>query len=927
GESALDQAMGLMNHDGETNIALLVDKTIATLVDKLKDIRLILSSQEEVCERHFLEPEVLLFPDELSRLHSGLLGFCNGAFKDNPFQELPPLRGIYFCSGEQSGRTALSITDTTSRLGSRELPGTGHGLFLHDFFAKILPADRALYAPTRRARDWQRLTGNLWLTGFATAVLLLCILLTHAWHANKTAINTVAPEYKQTILFKNDPVADTAMMVEFGAQIKRIMQINREWSGPRMGLNASIRLETALKQRYCRRFHEHFDADINNRIEGVIAKGGWHKDNADPAVRYIPFIVRRINLLRARFDGADAAGLAAMPDPDYALMLFGKERSQTADEVFSHYKNAYIDYLIWQTDVEPLNRSLAGMQRLLSNFFAENHGDMRWLVTWADRHLHDRVVRMNTFWHGTQPDSEMATVGPAFSRQGQQLIGRFVTEELETAVGQSLMIAQPKAQFAAWYQDAYYTAWFDFCAQFNQGPKLFAEDADWEAALEHLTGDETPYTVLLERLEGELFPPLETQTQTQAQAWPSLKPTPETQEKYGLWLTRVRNFGIARHADVGALGDQPAARQILDQAGNQMSGKTAFAAKIALGAMEQSRLAKAGEALRQYRQAIAAFSGITTDSRYAYKIVRQSFEATPTEGASPLHTANRALEELAAALAPAGPPVDISGDRDPLSRLLKSPLDHLWQFSVAQSGCYLQELWDQEVVVKVQGVRSSRKRATLLFGNEGLVQGYMRTHAGPFVRQSSSRGYYPLELQDAHVPFEKNFFKYVQQGRRWWVASGGAIQESYAVSITALPTDVNAEAHLKPYMTRLILEHPDGDTVLENKQYPVERVFTWLPMNDGDVVLQILFENLALSRRYSGYCAFGQFLRDFSKGSKRFKAKHFPEQLSDLRRIRVDEIEVNYRMTESQAKPIKRLLRAIPQRPPGTIVQCAKPAR
>ncbi|MCK7511994.1 MAG: hypothetical protein MZV70_53420 [Desulfobacterales bacterium] len=31
------------------------------------------------------------------------------------------------------------------------LPGTSQGLFLHDFFAKILPKERSLFAPTRQA--------------------------------------------------------------------------------------------------------------------------------------------------------------------------------------------------------------------------------------------------------------------------------------------------------------------------------------------------------------------------------------------------------------------------------------------------------------------------------------------------------------------------------------------------------------------------------------------------------------------------------------------------------------------------------------------------------------------------------------------------------------------------------------------------------
>lgn len=920
-EPALDQAMGMMNHDGETDIAALANKTMDTIVDKLKDMRLVLSNKEEVRHQHYLDPEVLLFPDELARLRKGLIGFCTGAFKDNPFQELPPLRGIYFCSGRQAGRPVPSKADAVSKIGSRELPGTGHGIFLHDFFSRILPGDRYLYAPTRRARDWKRLTGNLWLTAFITVALLFSIVLTHAWNENKAAINAVSPPYRQTILFENDPVADIAVMVEFGRQIRKIEQINANWKVPRMGLNASLRLEEDLKKRYCQRFYEHFDADINHRIEGHIANGGWQKNDYEAAVRYIPFITRRINLLKARFDGAGPEQLAQLPDPDYALMLFTDSHTAAAEEVLSQYKGAYIDYLIWQQAVEPLNKSLAGMQRLLSNYFSESQGDMRWLVAWANRHMRGQAVTLNQFWHGDQPDAALAVVGPAFTRKGQKLIGHFVSDELEAAVGQTLYIAQPKEQFARWYQDAYYGAWVKFCQDFGKGSLLFAADRDWEMALESLTGDATPYLRLFDRMGDELFP------LTDEDPWPGLKLDPVHEEKYGAWLELVRNFGLVRHASAGQdLADNPAAKMVGQRAVGKLSGKMAIAAKIALGTMTESRLAKAGDAYGQYREALAGFAGITTDPRYAHQLVREGFEDNPAQARSRLLAARKAIDSLKIALAP-DQPAPAKADEDPFWSLFEAPIDKLWQFSVAQAACHLQDLWDQEVIVKLQGVQAPRQRSALLFGDQGLVQKYMQTHAAPFVHQSSSRGYYVVKRQGAWLRFYSSFFDFVKQGERWWANSGGEIQQTYPVTVAAYPTDVNAEAHIKPYMTRLILEDKESPIVLENKQYPVEKRFTWQPASDGNVVLQILFENLTLTVRYSGYCAFGQFLKDFSEGYKRFKAEYFSDQLTELHRIGVNEIEVTYRMPESQVRPIKRLMRATPGPPPAGVIRCAKPAR
>lgn len=915
-QAALDQAMGMMNHDSETDIAVIVNRTVDNIVNKLKDFRLILANRDNVRDRHFVEPEVLLFPDELSRIRKGLMVFCKGAFKDNPFQELPPVRGIYFCSAQQSGRPVVSRMSAICPLGGQELPGTGHGFFLHDFFARIMPADRFLYAPTRSAKEWSRITGNLWLTAYVTLVLICCIFLTHSWNENKSAINAVSPQYKKAILFKNEPVNDIAIMAEFGDQIKKIEKINATWKTPRLGLKASIRLEKDLKQRYCKRFNEHFDADINNRIEAHIANGGFSKDSFEPAIRYIPFITRRINMLKARFDGAGRRQLAELPDPDYALMSIGDDRVPSADVILSRYKNAYVDYLVWQKDIEPINKSLAGMQRLLSNHFEENQGDMRWLVAWANRHLRGKAISMNTFWRSEASDVKLATINPAFTHQGQKLIGHFVTDELEKAVGQSLFIAQPKAQFVAWYQDAYYGAWMKFCADFDKGLDLFEADGAWEKALELLTGEATPYLRLFDTMECEFFPVLD------PVQWPSMKPTVDNEEKYGAWLSQVHNFGIIRQV---LAGEAPTENSVAKSIADKLSGNAAIAADLPLEAMGAGRLAKAKEAYRQYQNAIAGFAGITKDKKYAYGIVRSGFEDSPAEAKSHLFAAGKAMANLKMALVSDDKPVN--GGKEVFWPLFGESLDLLWQFSVKQAGEHLQDLWDQEVIVAIQGVRDPRQMSSMLFDDQGLAQNYIRTYAKPFIQQSSARGLYATKRQGAHIPFHNGFFDYIKRGEHWWAVSGGKIEQSYTVKVVAYPTDVNVEARLRPYMTRLVLEGEEGATILENKQYPVEKNFIWRPAYDGNVVLQIVFENITLVIRYSGHCAFGQFLNDFSGGYNIFKAEQFPDQLNDLERIGVKQIEVAYQLQKSQIQPIVKLMSDTPGRPPGTIIAAAKRER
>jgi hypothetical protein len=81
--------------------------------------------------------------------------------------------------------------------------------------------------------------------------------------------------------------------------------------------------------------------------------------------------------------------------------------------------------------------------------------------------------------------------------------------------------------------------------------------------------------------------------------------------------------------------------------------------------------------------------------------------------------------------------------------------------------------------------------------------------------------------------------------------------------------------------------------------------------------------DIALTRTYTGYCAFAKFLNDFQSGRKVFTVRDFPEYASAFHRMAVREIEVIYRFQPSQVQPILRLLNSAPGRPPANIIACS----
>ncbi|MGD8833483.1 MAG: type VI secretion protein IcmF/TssM N-terminal domain-containing protein [Desulfobacteraceae bacterium] len=925
-KSSVSQAMGLMNHDGETDIPVFVNKTIDTITEKLKDIRLIMANDEKVVGRYAIEPEVLLFPDEFSRLRGGLTAFCNGAFKDNPFQELPFLRGIYFGSGCQTGRPVNSLADSLGKMGSHELAGTQDGYFLYDFFAKILPSDRSLYSMTTTARQWHRLTHNLWLTGFVTIVLVFCILATYSWNANRAIVNSVSPKYKKAVLFNDDPIDDIGVMADFSMEIKAVEARNRDWKIPRLGLNASLELEQLLKKRYCQRFKDHFDVGINQNIESKIANGGWMQNDYAPAIRFIPFVVRRINMIKGKFDGADAEQLAKLPAPNFAMMLHGDKLPSLEQEIADRYKYAYINYLIWQEDIEALNITLVGLQRLLQNYFHENQGDLQWLIGWANENIPDQAIGLNKFWRSDMSDAALPQVEPAYTAQGHTLIGDFVLNELEKAVEQPLWIVKPKEQFITEYKNAYYGSWADFALNFTKAKMLFPDPDQWRSVIERFSTDDSPYMGLLETMEKQLL-------EATDEKWPSLKVDDEKDQRIQSWLAHVRDFGMIRKA---AASDAVAGnKDVANELSRRVSHRTKIAAKLAAAGMGESKLARGKQAYKLYQDALQGFEGIASSRKLAYSVAKAGFQDDPSEAKSALFTADRAVEKIRVALTPQNGPKPGTKD-DPFWCLIVDPVDELWAYSVQQAGGHLQYLWDREVLVKTEGISDRHQLGSLLFGDQGYADKFISNHAGPFVERSSRRGYHSKKMRGCAIPFKKSYFSFMKSGKRWLTAAAtrGASNtsaKSHVVTVAAFPTDVNIEARIKPHMTRLVIEGANGDdAVLENRQYPIEKKFIWTSGKNRNVTLQIMLGDITLTRKYTGRCAFCNFVRDFRNGKHTFTVNDFPAYRNEFVRLGVNTIEVVYRFQHGQIAPILRELNKLnkiditPGRPPGVIISALK---
>jgi type VI secretion system protein ImpL len=146
------------------------------------------------------------------------------------------------------------------------------------------------------------------------------------------------------------------------------------------------------------------------------------------------------------------------------------------------------------------------------------------------------------------------------------------------------------------------------------------------------------------------------------------------------------------------------------------------------------------------------------------------------------------------------------------------------------------------------------------------------------------------------------------------------LRANYTVSISGLPTDTNPGAQLQPHATRLEVQCANETTSLVNFHYPVSKTFNWSPQTCGDVILRIEVSNLILTKKYSGYRGFPQFLKDFVGGQRTFYPREFPEEEAALKRLRIKYIKVKYQFKGHQ--PVLKLLRVHVGRVPRNIATC-----
>jgi type VI secretion system protein ImpL len=901
-EKGLDQAMGFINLDLSKEVMEFHHRGIHTISERLRDLRLLLFQRSGKST----EPELLLFPEEFERLKTGLDAFIKGAFKENPYQETPVLRGIFYSSGRQEGSPYSHFLKALGLIEERDLlPGTSKGLFLKDFFSKILPRDRGLYTPTRKSLEWSKITRNLGLTSWVAIVLALCGLLSFSFVKNLRTLKDAMTEFSPAPILQGEILTDVMTMDRFKNAVLKVEAQNRNWWIPRFWLYESMAVEQKLKSKYCSQFREGFLVSFDAQMTETMSTFSMGTPDAIIG-NHAVHLVRRINLIKERLKGSDFEQLGKSPQPSFDTIALAADAT-ILPEIRESFQGLYLYNLVWREDTNWLNQEMTTLQKWLKHVLAAKQNDLSWLVAWknADPELED--VTLGEFWSRGdaaavavgvpaealsktgKPDDENAfqesvMVSRAFSVQGKEEIDAFI-EELKSALSEPVMIAGKLVEFEKWYRNTYFEKWYRFGENFDKGMTFLKTREDWKAIAPLVAAAQGPYFALIARMAEELDPFYSVLPGSQeVPGWASLvfelqAIKDQVAKTSGISSIQIQDSSIVRRATQKV---KTLKHKFQTQTGIQVGDG---------GKLAESRMVGA-KAYENYIKALGELSSVAVSRNSAFQVTALVYREDPATGKSPFYGAQASSNNLRNAMSKPGT------EQEMVWKLVNGPLNFLWDFANRETACQIRTLWEENVLVEVQGVSDLKSINDLLMGQDGYALKFIEGPVAPFLGRTLQKGYYAKEAMGKKIPFEQSFLSYLTKGaivlkpkpRR----EEKPTQENFSVTIGGLPTDANPEAQIRPHATTLELKCADESFKIVNLNYPVRKTFNWSGEACGDVNFSIEVGNLVLSRRYSGQMAFPEFLKDFSSGTRVFTPRSFPEYENDLKRMDIRQIRVNY---------------------------------
>lgn len=869
-DSLKKQAMGYLNEATTSDVDSVVDTALDNILDRLKEVRLLMMEQTENPDA-----SLLTLPRSMENVREGLHTFIKTALKGNAYQEAPRFRGLYF----------------SSSLQEKDGENVRNGLFLHDFFTKILPADRGSLISLPSALRIKS-AARKYALGISGAITFSAIVgLTALYESDKAALDDIYTNYADSEILVSEDSSDN-ITLETAYRLKTLiesMSAYKEQEGLPWGLltgsgNQLKELKTQYLEYVKKNIINPYDDSLKNTIDDL---------ELGQTSALAGGLVRRINIIQQHL----------LPDSEIEALPIGRDylvvQNPGVDAERSDlYNDIYLAYVDWSLSNVDLQEEKKALQAALLYLVKQNHGDYNWIVQWANSQDFDEITLKN-YWGGSYKVVNPPKIEAAYTLEGYEFIQKFLTE-FKQANSEDKKLNEIQEDFYKYYQRQYIESWMSFAQRFDEGKMQQRDRKEWQQLLERMATADNPYFALLGDMNEQLSPFADANFNSKQQL---------------SFFQEVQSYSISD----GRKGKSK--NKLLKKALGKL-GKVGKVAKKAMKAHKKATKGKKGEdissavedavvAVDAYKQALAEIAFKAESRTQSLSSLTTLFKTpdAPESGNGSMASAWMAIKELQALI---GKPVSTS---KVFWHLFTGPVHATYDYMQNESSCELQDRWQNDVLAALDGV-SGNQVGNLVVGEGGVLWNYLENDLAPFVQKKYKRGIVRANVSQRSLGITEELLDVINQADNGKFIVGN----NFDVAINALPTGANPGAQIQPYATFVDLYCSDGTQTLANYNYPTQHKFKWSLENCGDTTLRIEVGQLTLMKNYVGVKGFSKFLKEFQDGRHIFTATDFPNQQAQLKNSNVNFIDVNFEIRGQ--KPVIQMLDSVPLQLPEMAAHC-----
>jgi type VI secretion system protein ImpL len=877
-----------------------------SLVERLKQLRLAIFNEEKLPSA-ILRQRIFCFPEEFQALLQPLNIFIETLLAENPLYHLPSLRGIFFSSAQQQGprhsfaRRKFHFDASVGAAAS----GT-KTYFLHDFFAVVLPRDRALVTPTRGAVRGRWLWHFFGFSGCAALCLLLIFLLLRAFVSDRRVYS--AGQVQQESCTMDSTGKTTGPLLEVSDTCRQIVQAlieqNRQRAVWSKLFNRSVQLEEQLRQRYVEQFATGVLAGLDTSLSQRLNKVGTD------TIPLVFLLIKRIELLNqclSRFGCPEAFEQDLRPD--YQLMLDPRPQQAGSAQQVMQLQYTYEAYLRWASEGPEavLRRELEAHAERLRRWFAAKQFALGQIVPWANQNY--AAVTLQEYWGG---------IPAADARKAPQVDGAYTTNAWKQSILPFLQRAEEAVPdmtpilraFQEEYYAQYFKQWRGFLVDFPRGEALSREPRRRLAS--KFADENSPYNRILNVAFEQFKPWLPAAMSLEGALADAAAGKPEQPVS---WLEKAKRT-------ISQLWEKVSKGKVM---GDVKDAVTVPVVEPTLPSWvrvlhdylkSESRKAYL-DALKQMREPLAE----TIPTAKSLQLVQAAFQdGKPTEKSPlPVLKAWGILNQFR----------DKEGmseeDMKVVWPLLERPVLLMWKVVLESVGEFVQKSWADNVIAPTKGL-SGLDQLQALFGPQGKVRAFAEQSVKPFlVNNESDFGQVlgeklplsPALLKALHD--EKQLKPMLEEGK-------------YQVQVTAGQVDIPNPVVNFGLGMEFQLNCDDKKRVCNPSKDGCESsaTITWSPKSCGEprIIISISCDRACIERAalfrisvsegpipltilYQGQSGFLNFIREFNAGQSRpFGVNDFvnsalpedrPKVQNTLNKLRISNITVRFHAQASSS--------------------------